>query len=253
MQAFEFVAVTGHLERPKVRGIAERLLSLLEGYGIKAELFDISALKHKRRKFWLVCVVGGDGSLLRVARELKQSAILLGFAAGKRSYLMQVKQWHLEKAVNAIAQRHYVVEERTRLSARVHGKRLPLALNELLVVPKTSGLLINCVVRFDGKAKRISCDGLIVATPTGSSGHAYSAGGRRLSNAEKKFIVVPSNPLNRAVKPFTVSDKSRLSVRCLDDAKAEVVVDGRERFKLDGALFIERGEPALVLRLKGLR
>ena len=86
------IAVTGHFERPKVKKIAKKFASYLDRIGIGTELFPVSSTKLNRKKFSLICVVGGDGSLLRVMRELKSEIPVLGIAAGRRSYLMQVKK-----------------------------------------------------------------------------------------------------------------------------------------------------------------
>jgi NAD+ kinase len=248
------IAITGHLERARVRGLSKRLLRELEQEGLKAEIFDISSGKLNKRAFDLVCVVGGDGSLLRVARELHRAIPLLGIAAGKRSYLMQVKEGQLQGAAERIAAGKYSIVERTRMSGTIGRKRLPNALNEYLVVPRESGSLISCKVRAGRLQKQVACDGLIIATPTGSSGHAYSAGGRKLKQSEKKFIIVPSNPLNRQGKPFTVLDRKRITVECIDKGKGiEVVADGRARHELQGKLLVERGDSALLLHIKGLR
>ena len=246
------IAIIGHLERAKVKKLAGKLLKLLEKKGLEAELLDIGSRKLKAENYWLVCVVGGDGSLLRVARQLR-NVPLVGIAAGSRSYLMQVKPGKIKKAIGQLAAGKFAVEERARLQGFLNGKKLPLALNELLVVPKKSGMLINCMVKVGAREKRIACDGLIVATPMGSSGHAYSAGGKKLGIGSGKIIVVPSNSLNRQWKPFVVSAVAGIEIRCLDKERAaEVVVDGRERFAMKGRLRIERGENALVLKVKGL-
>jgi NAD+ kinase len=248
------IAVTGHLERERVKRIAERLLSMLRQEGFEAKLFGIASKKLKKNRFGLVLVVGGDGSLLRVARELRKQVPLLGIAAGKRSFLMQVRPRQMAKAVKMIAREKFEIEYRARLAGKADGKRLPLALNEFLVVPKKSGMLISCIVTAGKERKKVEADGLIIATPTGSSGHAFSAGGRRVGLGEKKFIVVPSNPLNRKPKAFTVSSRKRISVKCLArEAAMEVVVDGRARFPLKKKLLVEGGEPALLLKVNGLQ
>ena len=247
------IAITGHFERGKVRATAEKLFSMLRANGTEAAMLDISSRRLRLRKFDFVCVVGGDGSLLRAARELRHGTALLGIAAGKRGYLMQVKPEQLGKAAEQIAAGKYCIEERARLKGIADGKHLPLALNELLVVPRRSGSLIECLVVAGEKRERISCDGLIVATSTGSSGHAYSAGGMKLEEGGGKFIVVPSNPLNRQGKPFTVPGKKRVIVKCLEaGSHVEVVVDGRERFRLKEKLIVESGRPALLIKVKGL-
>ena len=247
------IAVTGHFERPRVKKIASKFSAALKKQGLEFETVGISSKKLERGGFEIICVVGGDGSLLRVARETKGTP-LLGVAAGTRCCLMQVKEKHIEGAAGKIARKEYSVEKKARLFGRASGRKLPPALNELLVVPKESGSLINLEVGIGGKLEKFSCDGLIVATPTGSTGHAYSAGGKKLVQGERKFVVVPSNALNREGKPFAVGQGAKIFVKGIGRGqKLEVVIDGRERFSLKGKLLIEKGKPAVLLNLKGMR
>lgn len=247
------IAVTGHFERAKVKAIASKFSSALRAQGLEVERAGISLKRLERKGFEIICVAGGDGSLLRVARAVKKQTPLLGVAAGTRCCLMQVKEKDIERAAKKIAKKEYSVEKKARLAGRVRGRKLPLALNELLVVPKESGSLINLELRTGRKIEKFACDALIVATPTGSTGHAYSAGGRKLKSGENKLVVAPSNPLNREGNAFTVGQGTKISIKGIGKGqKLEVVVDGRERFSLKGKLLIEKGKPAWLLKLKGI-
>jgi len=244
------IGVTGDFGKAKVKTLAPQLLSLLKKQGLETELFRIPSKKLNSKKFSLICVVGGDGSLLRVVRELKKPVPVIGVAAGTRSYLMQINPGRLKQAVRKIAKKKYKVEKRTRLSAKLSGKKIPPALNELLVVPKESGSLIRLAVKAGRSNYEIAGDGLIIATSTGSTGHAFSAGCKRLKHGCRKIAVVPSNPLERKQKPFTVSKNAEISVKPISSGKKmEVVVDGRIRFPLTGKLSISKGKDALVARL----
>jgi NAD+ kinase len=244
------IAVTGHFERAKVKTISSKFSSALRTQGLEVERVGISSKKLERGGFEIICVVGGDGSLLRVARGVKGTP-LLGVAAGTRCCLMQVKENGILRAAKKIAKKSYSVEKKARLAGKVSGKKLPLALNELLIAPKKSGSLINLEAQFGRRNEKFSCDALIIATPTGSTGHAYSAGGKKLGRGEKKFVVVPSNPLNREGKAFAVGQGTKISVKNLNKSQAlEVVVDGKERFPLKGKLLIEKGKSAELLKLK---
>ena len=236
------IAVTGHFERPRVRKLSAKLILAFKKEGLEVERIEISSRRLGSTALQLVCVVGGDGSLLRVARNVSEKTALLGIAAGKRSRLMQVKPEQISKAVKQFAAGKYLIEKRARIQGKINGRKLPLALNELLVVAKKSGSLISFGLKIGKKKIIIDGDGMIVATPTGSTGHSYSAGGRKLRQSEKKFVVVPSNPIERNGKAFTVSDKSKIEIRqeC-KGKKTEVVVDGRKRFALKGKLAVKRG------------
>jgi len=245
------IEVTGHLERAKVKKIAERARKLLEGFGVECRLVGIKGKGFLSPGAKAVIVVGGDGSLLRIVRELDGKKPVLGVGAGKRNALMQVGQGKLKKAMKAIALGRFFVEKRARLEARVDGKRIATALNEAMVVNRKSGAIARLEVRVNaGKKKLVEADGLIVSTPTGSSGHAFSAGSKKLAIGCGKIAVVASNPLGRKFKALYVGGKSRIEVRPAGKGQeCQAVIDGRITKKLGKKLVVGKGKPALFLVL----
>ena len=245
------ISITGHFERPKVRRIAQRIEKLLKKEGVESKLSDIARKGFNSKKVELVVAVGGDGTLLRVVRELKAEKPVLGIAAGKRSALMQVKQRDLIKAVKAVAAGKFGVEKRTRLQTIADGKKLPLALNEAMLVNKKSGSIIDYCLKVDGKVlEKCSADGCIVSTPTGSTGHSYSAGGKKIAVGSKKIILVPVNTLGRTGKPAYVGKDSKIVFDSLNKRhQLEVVIDGQPRFGVEKKLVVKKGKDALFVKL----
>ncbi len=244
------IAITGHFERPKVKRLAEKAEKLLHDLGVECTAADIRKKEFNSQKVETVIAVGGDGTLLRVVRELKKEKPVLGVAAGRHSFLMNVKEKSLEKALKKVALGKCRVEERMRLQAVADGKKMPPALNEAMVVNRESAALARFLLKVNGRKKGlIEADGLIIATPTGSTGHAYSAGGKRLGIGGKKLAVVPSNPLHRKAKPFYVKSGSKIVVEGFDKGEEfEAIVDGRVRKVVKKRLSVGRGRHALIIK-----
>lgn len=245
------ISITGHLERPKVKRLALRAKKFLEQHGKKCTVSGIAGKGFNSKKAELVIAIGGDGTLLRVVRELKKAKPVLGIAAGRKSVLMQVKEKKLEKAMEKIAKGSFKVEKRARLQALVDGKKMPLALNEAMAANKESAAIARFKLKVNGKSRgEIMADGLIISTPTGSTGHAFSAGGKRLRHGSKKIAVVASNSLGRSFKPLYLDEKSKVEVTIPKTGEKHlVIVDGRVRKRLWKKLVVEKGKIAEIIRL----
>jgi len=244
------VAITGHFERQKVRRLAQKAGRILHNLGVDCLVADIKKKNFNRRGIGLVIAVGGDGTMLHVARELKKPTPVVGIAAGKRSALMAIKPEKVGRALEKIAAGKFTVQERVRLQAITDGKRLPLALNEVMLVNKKSGAMVNYCVRVKGK--RLYCgkaDGCIIATPTGSTGHAYSAGGKKLPAGGKKIAIVPSNPYCREAKPVYAGGGCTIALDGFGKQQEhEVVLDGQPRFTVRKRLAAKKGESAFFVK-----
>ena len=245
------ISITGHMERPKVRRLAEKTARILNGFGAACEISDIERKKFNSAKAKLIIAVGGDGTLLRAAREQRGSAPIIGIAAGEKSVLMRIKPGGMKKALEKIAAGEFSVEKRVRLRATADGKKLPTALNEVMLVNRKSGGIINFCLRVGGK--KVYCkkaDGCIVATPTGSTGHAYSAGGKKLSEKSGKIAVVPSNPLYREAKPVYFPAGTAIALDGFGAMqKYEVVLDGQPRFAVRKRLVVRKGRDCFFAKI----
>jgi NAD+ kinase len=245
------ISITGHFERQKVKRIAEKAKRILQLLGARCIAADIKKKKFNAKNVSLVIAVGGDGTLLRTVRELREQKPVAGIAAGEQCALMQIKPAQMRKALQKIVEGKYAVQKRLRLQASADGKKLPPALNEVMLLNKKSGAIIDYCLRVNGK-KIYYCraDGCIVATPTGSSGHAFSAGGKKLPAGSSKIAIVPSNPLNRAVKAICVNGNSKIVLSGFNEKQGyEVVLDGQPRFAVKKMLLVKRGKDALFVRI----
>jgi NAD+ kinase len=185
----------------------------------------------------LAIVLGGDGTMLAAARNLARHKVpLAGVNQGRVGFMTDIALRDLQSAVGAILDGRYTIEERALLDAQVmrDGRSLvhTVALNEAVVGKGSQGRLIEVEVRIDGEyVYALRADGLIVATPTGSTAYALSAQGPILQPGVAAFALVPLNPHVLSARPVSVSD------RCTIEIALRRAVDARAHF--DGFALVE--------------
>lgn len=193
----------------------------------------------------VVVALGGDGTILS-AVHLFAGTPVLGLNLGGLGYLSSVEEKDFPTAVEMLADGRYRVSERSALSvASPGGEPVAVALNDVVIVREMSGHASVFDLRVDGRmATRYMADGLIVATPTGSTAYSLSAGGPVLMPDSASFVATPMNPHALGVRPMVMSDKARFTVtsRLRGDGEAEksgVYADGECVFMLEGGDSVE--------------
>src|SRR5688572_6652634 len=180
----------------------------------------------------LAIVLGGDGTMLAAARNLARHKVpLAGINQGRVGFMTDIALSDLRSSVGAILDGRHSIEERALLEAEVQrgGKTLlrTLALNEAVVGKGSQGRLIEVEVHIDGEyVYALRADGLIVATPTGSTAYALSAQGPILQPGVAAFALVPLNPHVLSARPVSVSEKSVIEIVMLHAADARAHFDG---------------------------
>ena len=166
----------------------------------------------------LLIVVGGDGSLLGVARDLAGSQVpVIGVNRGGLGFLADIAPNQIEPKIGAVLDGEYTVEHRFLLDATVvrHGKRIggSSALNDVVVHAGTMSRMMEFALHIDEKfVYDQRSDGLIVATPTGSTAYALSAGGPIMHPSLDAIVVVPMFPHTLTSRPLVVPSASRVKV-----------------------------------------
>ena len=180
----------------------------------------------------LAIVIGGDGSMLSAARELvRQRVPLVGINQGRVGFMTDIAHDDMQAGVGAILDGDYTIEERALLDAEiVRGKQSVLrtiALNEAVVGKGTQGRLIEFELSLDGEfVYRLRADGIIVATPTGSTAYALSAQGPIMHPAVPALTLVPLNPHTLSARPVSVSDRSVIEIALIRALDARAHFDG---------------------------
>jgi len=156
----------------------------------------------------VVVVLGGDGTFLRAAHE-HPGVPLLGLNLGGLGYLSSVEERNSESAFRYLANGRYRISERRMLA--VNG--LHSALNDIVVTRELTGHSARLDLRADARlVTRYMADGLIFATPTGSTAYSLAAGGPVLMPDSGSFVVTPMNPHALGVRPLVVRDTVRFTV-----------------------------------------
>ncbi|HQQ95610.1 MAG TPA: NAD kinase [Cyclobacteriaceae bacterium] len=210
----------------------ERLLDRLDHYGaelhvsskflkhfksdkFKSRVFDHG---HNLKNLDLFISLGGDGTLLESVTYVgKNETPILGVNTGRLGFLATTGREETEEALDYLLAGNYTIEERSMLKLVSDPKLfggLNFGLNDFTIMKKDTSSMITVHVYVDGELlNSYWADGVIVSTPTGSTGYSLSCGGPLLFPESESFIVTPVSPHNLTVRPIVLSDKSELTFR----------------------------------------
>jgi NAD+ kinase len=205
----------------------------------------------------LVLVIGGDGSILRAAELTHETSTpLLGVNLGHVGFLAEAEQDDVESTITAIVDRNYTAEDRLTLDVRVMvGKEVQFAtfaLNEASVEKAARERMLEVVVEVDGRPlSRWGCDGVVCATPTGSTAYNFSAGGPVVWPEVEALLMVPLSAHALFARPMVVAPTSVLAVEVLSNTEGSGVLwcDGRRTVDLPPGARIEVRRGARPVRL----
>jgi NAD+ kinase len=204
----------------------------------------------------LVLTLGGDGTLLRGAEEARaQQAPVLGINLGRVGFLTETDADHLDAALDAVVSRNYRISERMTVDVSVvhDGREIATgwALNEVSVEKATRERILDVVVEVDGRGvSAFGCDGVLCATPTGSTAYAFSAGGPIIWPGVAALLVMPSNAHALFARPLVVGADSIVSLH-LDPQGHEAVLacDGRRSVEIPPGARVHMRAGAIPVRL----
>ena len=207
----------------------------------------------------IVFALGGDGTFLRAAELARPvGAPLLGINLGRVGFLAEAEMHDLDSAVRQVARGEYTVEERLTVDVTVYRDgevaARSWALNEAVVEKGTRERMLEVLVEVDGRPlSRYGCDGVVCATPTGSTAYAFSAGGPVVWPTVEALLLVPVSAHALFSKPLVTGPDSILAINVEPYASfAMLNCDGRRIFELDpgSRVVVRRGEqPVRVVRL----
>ncbi|MEU7837096.1 MULTISPECIES: NAD kinase [unclassified Nonomuraea] len=267
------VLVTVHTGREAAVDSARLVIDRLVTAGIRVRVLDVEADdigcrgaevvpcdSGAAKDAEMLIVLGGDGSLLRSADLARPTGTpLLGVNLGHVGFLAEAEVADLKSAVDSVVAGRYDVEERMTIDilARQNGQVLAdtWALNEASV--EKGERMLEVVAEIDGRPlSRWGCDGVICATPTGSTAYAFSAGGPVVWPEVEALLMVPISAHALFARPMVISPRSTLAVEILPDTPGGVLwCDGRRRFDLPSGSRVEvrRGsQPVRLARLHGV-
>ncbi len=178
--------------------------------------FRVLENKAEMSQMDLMISIGGDGTLLDTVCQVGSLEIpILGLNTGRLGFLATVATDTIEEAINFLAEGNFQLESRTLISldsSKSLFGRHSFALNEFTIHKRDTSSMITVHTYINGKyLNSYWADGLIIATPTGSTGYSLSCGGPLISPEAKNFVITPVSPHNLNVRPIIVSDESEIS------------------------------------------
>jgi len=232
------VGLTSRLDSLEAMTIAEKAAQLLQGRGLKVVMDNELAGKVgwigetsnlSEMEVDALIIVGGDGTVLRTSRIVKSNIPMLVVNAGTVGFLSEVNPSELDAAIERLAKGEFQVEECTRVKAKVDDKVVGDALNEISIITKTPVKVLNLTVLKEEEAIISGrMDGLIVATKTGSTAYALSAGGPIIDPQLDAFVLVPLCPLKIYQKPLVLPSSAKIKVVIEESgSNALVIADGQ--------------------------
>jgi NAD+ kinase len=188
----------------------------------------------------VLVVLGGDGTFLRAARAVAETQVpIVGVNLGKIGFLSKAEANELEGLLAKIVEGRYRLENRMGLRGAIHGERGGaarhsfIALNDVVVARGALARVVHLDVEIGpSHLATYVADGLVVASPTGSTGYSFSAGGPILDPVSRNLIVTPIAAYLSALGSVVVSPDQVVRCRVLEALEALVSVDGREDFPI---------------------
>ncbi len=216
--------------------IEKKLLSEIK-YENKLDIIPFNKSKDLYSEIDLMVSIGGDGTFLRTIEYIRDLAIpVMGINTGNLGFLATIKKENLDQAIDKIYNRKFKIENRSLIKVNSDEIGLPksffpYALNEVSVVRKDTTSMINIKTSLDGSnLNTYWADGLIVSTPTGSTGYSLSCGGPVISPSSGSLVLTPISPHNLNARPLVISDQTKI----------ELSVSGREEnhlLSIDSKIF----------------
>ena len=209
----------------------------------------------KKIKLDLVITLGGDGTTLRVFRNLdNETPILTINVGGNRGILAEITYDEIDVAIDQMLKGKFFLDKRIRVVASCGGEEFPPALNEIYINRSNLTKTSEINIKFQNDTVKQKMDGVIVATPSGSTGHSFSLGGPILHESLNVLIITPVAPVYRLASIVVPDEK--IEIICSHDCN--IVMDAQvvKAAGFDEPIIIKKyKKPAVFVRLKkrGLR
>ncbi|MDO9044106.1 MAG: NAD(+) kinase [Methanobacteriaceae archaeon] len=250
------IGIVARLDIPKSVELVKEITKFLLNKDIKVSI-DSSLIKEisefkemgveiQDMQADMIIAIGGDGTILRTQNLVNGKKIpILGINLGTVGFLTEIDPENTFTALEEVLSGNYFIEERTLLRV-YHGSELPSALNEVVMMTKKPAKMLHIEISVDEEVvEELRADGLIVATPSGSTAYSMSAGGPIVDPRVEAFLIVPICPFKLGARPIVVSNESEIKVKLLRKGKRAIaVIDGQfeEEFNYPEELLFKKSD-----------
>lgn len=250
------VALVVHPSRASARELAEKARAWWEGHGYEVVVDQgDGGGEIDGGEFDFAVSLGGDGTMLRTVQLVHDRQVpVLGVNFGNLGYLTQVEPSGIEDAFSRLVEHRYEVEERMTLEVSVDAAGMPrerlMALNEVVVERGAPGHTIRVAVSIDARQfLTYVADGVIVATPTGSTAYNLSARGPIVSPRLRAIVLTPISPHMLFDRSLVLEPDEAVGLRLLDGRSAVLSVDGSSIVRLPPESTVEIAAGARAVRV----
>ena len=172
----------------------------------------------------LAVTLGGDGTTLRTLRHLSdETPVLTINVGGNRGILSEITMDHLDHAINQMVHDNIILEKRIRVAASYNAEEFPPALNEIYITRSNLTRTANMTIKFQNDTISQKMDGVMVSTPSGSTGHSFSLGGPILHESLNVLIITPVAPMYRLASIVVPDDK----IEIISSHDCSIVMDAQ--------------------------
>ncbi|MDR2831194.1 MAG: bifunctional NADP phosphatase/NAD kinase [Methanobrevibacter sp.] len=216
-----------------IHGRNEPLYNQLKDLELKNDYSKYS-LKLSKFDTDILFTLGGDGTILNTIRQLSSAIPIFAVNMGTVGFLTEIEIEDYDENLEKLLKGEYYREKRSQVKVS-RGRRLFSALNEIVIMTEKPAKMLHFEVKVDGDIiERFRADGLILATPSGSTAYSMSAGGPIVDPKVSAFLIIPICPYKLGIRPFVVSDKSDIRIKLLKKyKKAVLVIDGQTNLEID--------------------
>jgi len=255
-----------NIKRPDVFRVAREVISFLTKNGEHRLVMDMeaaTAMSYEKlgvdsiemQRVDLILAMGGDGTLLHTVQMIEGKSIpILGINLGSLGFLTEVTEEGLYSALTNILLGHYQIEKRMMLSIKIIRQTATLttfkALNEAVVAESEIARMVNLKVFIDAEyLTTYRADGLIISTPTGSTGYSLAAGGTIVVPRMKVLMLTPVCPHTLTARPMIIPENSKIIIEIISSGQSILTIDGQQTYSLEFAdkIEIERAEEEICL------
>ena len=209
--------------------IEEKFLKILHNEKLIDKQYNtFASYKDLNSSFDILISIGGDGTILRATKYVHTTGIpILGINAGRLGFLAKVQKENIEAFLQIVIEKKYSLSKRTLLtveSSELNDIDINFAMNEITVNRKDTTSMITVETYLNGDhLNSYWADGLIVATPTGSTGYSLSCGGPILTPDVKALVITPIAPHNLNARPLVIPDNTEIKLRVSGREEQHVV------------------------------